>query len=196
MKKILFIIFMVGVVVCLSGCGANEEAGGLLNDTYNVEISVKDMGKIKLELDAKTAPITVRNFIELAEDGFYDGLTFHRIIGGFMIQGGDPNGDGSGGSEKTIKGEFSKNGVKNDISHKRGVISMARSNDYDSASSQFFIVHKDSLYLNGEYAAFGHVSEGMDVVDKIVEETSVADKESGYVFKDEQPVIEYIKVLE
>lgn len=196
MKKILFIIFMVGVVVCLSGCGANEEAGGPLNDTYNVEISVKDMGKIKLELDAKTAPITVRNFIELAEDGFYDGLTFHRIIGGFMIQGGDPNGDGSGGSEKTIKGEFSKNGVKNDISHKRGVISMARSNDYDSASSQFFIVHKDSLYLNGEYAAFGHVSEGMDVVDKIVEETSVADKESGYVFKDEQPVIEYIKVLE
>lgn len=196
MKKILFIIFMVGVVVCLSGCGANEEAGGPLNDTYNVEISVKDMGKIKLELDAKTAPITVRNFIELAEDGFYDGLTFHRIIGGFMIQGGDPNGDGSGGSEKTIKGEFSKNGVKNDISHKRGVISMARSNDYDSASSQFFIVHKDSLYLNGEYAAFGHVSEGMDVVDRIVEETSVADKESGYVFKDEQPVIEYIKVLE
>lgn len=196
MKKILFIIFMVGVVVCLSGCGANEEAGGPLNDTYNVEISVKDMGKIKLELDAKTAPITVRNFIELAEDGFYDGLTFHRIIGGFMIQGGDPNGDGSGGSEKTIKGEFSKNGVKNDISHKRGVISMARSNDYDSASSQFFIVHKDSLHLNGEYAAFGHVSEGMDVVDKIVEETSVADKESGYVFKDEQPVIEYIKVLE
>ena len=131
------------------------------------EIEVKDYGTIKVELDADTAPISVTNFVKLAQEHFYDGLTFHRIIDGFMIQGGDPEGTGRGGSDETIKGEFSENGVKNDISHERGVISMARSSDPDSASSQFFIVQSDSTYLDGQYAAFGHVTEGMDIVDQI-----------------------------
>lgn len=184
---------MIGVVICLSGCGTKEDA---LQDTYNVEIGIKDMGTIKVELDAKTAPITVKNFIDLVESGFYDGLTFHRIIEGFMIQGGDPQANGTGNGPKTIKGEFKENGVKNDIKHTRGTISMARGEDFNSASCQFFIVHEDSTDLDGKYAAFGHVTEGMDIVDKIAEDTPVADKKSGYVFKDDQPVIEYVKVLE
>ena len=130
-------------------------------------ITMQDGGVIKLELYPDKAPITVENFTKLAKEGFYDGLIFHRVISGFMIQGGDPEGTGFGGSDKTIKGEFSDNGVKNDISHKRGVISMARSQKYDSASSQFFICHADATFLDGQYAAFGKVVEGMDVVDRI-----------------------------
>lgn len=132
-----------------------------------VQIEMTDGGIIKLELDGSAAPITVENFLTLARAGFYDGLIFHRVIKDFMIQGGDPTGSGMGGAEKTIKGEFAKNGVQNPISHVRGVISMARANDPDSASSQFFIVHKDAKYLDGSYAAFGKVVEGMDVVDRI-----------------------------
>ena len=132
-----------------------------------VQIEMTDGGIIKLELDSSAAPITVENFLTLARAGFYDGLIFHRVIKDFMIQGGDPTGSGMGGAEKTIKGEFAKNGVQNPISHDRGVISMARANDPDSASSQFFIVHKDAKYLDGSYAAFGKVVEGMDVVDRI-----------------------------
>ena len=179
---------MLGVVVCLSGCGSKDEI-----KTYNVEMKIKDKGIIKLELDAEQAPITVKNFIKLVEDGFYDGLTFHRVVENFMIQGGDPLGTGLGGSEKKIKGEFELNGVNNEIKHTRGTISMARSKDYDSASSQFFIVHKDSPHLNGQYAAFGHVTEGMDIVDDIAENTPVEDE---YVAKKDQPIIEYIKVIE
>ena len=163
----------------------NEE---LLTGLHHVTIDVQDYGTISLELDADTAPISVTNFINLANEGFYDGLTFHRIISGFMIQGGDPNGNGTGGSEKTIKGEFSANGVENDISHVRGVISMARANDPDSGSSQFFIVHEDSTSLDGQYAAFGHVTEGMDVVDAICEAVPVQDK-NGTVAAADQPVI-------
>jgi len=122
---------------------------------------------IKIELDHKAAPITAANFEELVKEGFYDGLTFHRVIRGFMIQGGDPLGNGMGGSKKTIKGEFASNGVNNPIEHKRGVISMARSMMPDSASSQFFIMHEDAPHLDGNYAAFGHVVEGMDAVDEI-----------------------------
>ena len=132
-----------------------------------VQIEMTDGGIIKLELDSSAAPITVENFLALAKAGFYDGLIFHRVIKDFMIQGGDPTGSGMGGAEKTIKGEFAKNGVQNPISHVRGVLSMARANDPDSASSQFFIVHKDAKYLDGSYAAFGKVVEGMDVVDRI-----------------------------
>ncbi len=131
----------------------------------------------------------------LAEDGFYDGLTFHRIIDGFMIQGGDPLGNGTGGSDTNIKGEFAKNGIDNSISHKRGVISMARSGDPDSASSQFFIVHEDSTFLDGEYAAFGHVTEGMDIVDQICKDTPVQD-DNGTVGTDDQPVINTVKVID
>lgn len=174
---------------------ASEEEEDYLEGLHHVEIEVQDYGTIKLELDADTAPISVTNFIRLADDGFYDGLTFHRIISGFMIQGGDPKGNGTGGSDQTIKGEFSKNGVENDISHVRGVISMARSNDPDSASSQFFIVHEDSLFLDGNYAAFGHVTEGMDVVDKICEDTPVQD-DNGTVDKDDQPAITAVRVID
>ena len=145
-----------------------SEDGELLTGLHHVTIDVQDYGTISLELDADTAPISVTNFINLANEGFYDGLTFHRIISGFMIQGGDPNGNGTGGSEKTIKGEFSANGVENDISHVRGVISMARANDPDSGSSQFFIVHEDSTFLDGQYAAFGHRSNFLEKTDLMV----------------------------
>lgn len=160
-----------------------------------VKISVKDYGDIVVQLDDEAAPLTVENFVNLVKDGFYDGLTFHRIIDGFMIQGGDPLGNGTGGSEETIKGEFSSNGVDNPISHKRGVISMARSNDPDSASSQFFIVQSDSTYLDGDYAGFGYVTSGMDIVDQICEDVPVQD-DNGTVASKDQPVIEKITVEE
>ena len=170
----------------------NEE---LLTGLHHVTIDVQDYGTISLELDADTAPISVTNFINLANEGFYDGLTFHRIISGFMIQGGDPHGNGTGGSEKTIKGEFSANGVENDISHVRGVISMARANDPDSGSSQVFIVHEDSTFLDGQYAAFGHVTDGMDVVDAICEAVPVQDN-NGTVAAADQPVITAVTVVD
>ncbi|MCM1164523.1 MAG: peptidylprolyl isomerase [Lachnospiraceae bacterium] len=142
-----------------------------------VVIEMENGGEIKLELYEDKAPITVRNFLDLVNSGFYNGLIFHRVIDGFMIQGGDPTGTGMGGSENKIKGEFSANGVPNDIKHERGVISMARSRANDSASSQFFIVHRDSLYLDGQYAAFGRVVEGMETVDGIAAvETDFNDK--------------------
>ncbi len=138
------------------------------NETTNtVQIEMSDGGKIVVELDEKSAPLTVKNFQKLVEQRFYDGLIFHRVISGFMIQGGDPQGTGMGGSKETVKGEFRANGVNNPISHERGVISMARSQFYNSASSQFFICHADAKFLDGQYAAFGKVVEGMDVVDRI-----------------------------
>ena len=192
MKKIglMFVIVLVGVFM-VTGCGKTEYLTGKIN----VEIEVKDYGTIAVELDADEAPITVTNFVNLVEDGFYDGLTFHRIIDGFMIQGGDPNGDGSGGSSRTIKGEFSSNGIDNSIDHVRGVISMARSSLPNSASSQFFIVQEDSPHLNGEYAAFGHVTSGMEIVDAICEDVQVEDT-NGTVLPENQPVIISIKVVE
>jgi peptidyl-prolyl cis-trans isomerase B (cyclophilin B) len=162
---------------------------------HHVKINVKDYGTISVELYGDEAPITVANFLELAKDGFYDGLTFHRIISGFMIQGGDPLGTGMGGSDQEIKGEFSSNGVENPLSHTRGAISMARSQIKDSASSQFFIVHEDSTFLDGDYACFGYVTEGMEVVDAICEDTKVEDN-NGSVAKANQPVIESIEVVD
>lgn len=132
-----------------------------------VEITMENGGTIKLELDASAAPITVENFEKLVREGFYDGLTFHRIIPGFMIQGGDPEGTGMGGPGYGIKGEFAQNGVDNPIRHTRGVISMARSMMPNSAGSQFFIMHQDAPHLDGSYAAFGRVVEGIEVVDGI-----------------------------
>lgn len=164
-----------------------------LTGIHHAGIDNKDYGSIEVELDADTAPITVTNFVKLAQDGFYDGLTFWRIIDGFMMQGGDPKGNGTGGADETIKGEFSSNGVKNDISHVRGTISMARSSDPDSASSQFFIVQSDSTFLDGDYAAFGHVTEGMDVVDQICKDAKPTD-DNGTIKADEQPVIESIQI--
>ena len=180
--------------------GSVEEASVLdtsqpLTGTHHAEIEVKDYGTIKVELDADTAPISVTNFVKLAQEHFYDGLTFHRIIDGFMIQGGDPEGTGRGGSGKTIKGEFSENGVENNISHERGVISMARSSDPDSASSQFFIVQSDSTYLDGQYAAFGHVTEGMDIVDKICKDAEPTDN-NGTISAEKQPVMTSVTITD
>lgn len=171
---------------------ASEE---LLSGTHHAEIQVKDYGTITVELDADTAPITVTNFVNLAKDGFYDNLTFHRIMDGFMIQGGDPNGDGTGGADQTVKGEFSSNGVENEISHTGGTISMARAQDPDSASSQFFIVQEDSDYLDGNYAAFGHVTSGIEIVDQICKDVPVED-DNGTVKAENQPVIEKITITD
>lgn len=142
-----------------------------------VTIEMENGGIIKLELYPDIAPITVANFEKLAKEGFYDGLCFHRVIAGFMIQGGDPLGTGMGGAKENIKGEFSANGVNNTLSHKRGVISMARAQNYNSASSQFFIMHEDGTFLDGQYAAFGKVIEGIEVVDEIASvKTDMRDK--------------------
>lgn len=156
-----------------------------------VRITMKNGGVIDLELDAKAAPLTVENFLKLASEGFYDGLTFHRIIPGFMIQGGCPDGTGMGGPGWHIKGEFKRNGWDNPIRHTRGVISMARSMDPNSAGSQFFIMHADADHLDGNYAAFGHVVAGMDVVDEI------AGVRTGYGDKPVEPVVmESVRVVE
>jgi peptidyl-prolyl cis-trans isomerase B (cyclophilin B) len=196
-KLISFGLISLLVITLLSGCGSKNVG------VHHVEIEVENYGVIKVELNGDIAPITVKNFISLAKDGFYDGLTFHRIIDGFMIQGGDPNADGPGGSAKKIKGEFSANGVENNISHVRGVISMARKGEnpytgeknYNSASSQFFIVHRDAPHLNGKYAAFGFVTEGMEIVDAICKDTPVTDS-NGTVVKSKQPVIKEIRVID
>lgn len=166
----------------------------MLTGKHTVEIETRDYGTISVELDADHAPISTENFLRLAKNGFYNGLTFHRIISGFMIQGGDPLGNGTGGSDEQIKGEFSANGVQNPLKHTRGAISMARSMFHDSASSQFFIVHEDSPFLDGNYAVFGYVTKGIETVDKICEATPVLDS-NGTVAKDKQPVITAVRVL-
>ena len=208
MRKLLSICLAALLVLSLAGCGktrvvgitttskapaANEESQGV--GTHHAEIDIQDYGTITVELDGDIAPITVQNFMDLANDGFYDGLTFHRIIAGFMMQGGDPNGNGTGGSENTIKGEFSANGVENSLSHTRGAISMARSQAYDSASSQFFICHADSTFLDGQYACFGYVTDGMDVVDAVCEAAQPTD-DNGTIPADQQPVITAIRITD
>ena len=194
---LLLIVVLVAAVIVLFAVRGKKESTEAIDAAgkHHIEIQVKDYGTIKAELDGDTAPITVANFLKLAESGFYDGLTFHRIIDGFMIQGGDPKGNGTGGADKTIKGEFSQNGVENKLSHVRGTVSMARSQDMDSASSQFFIVQSDCTYLDGQYAAFGTVTEGMELVDKICKDTPVQDN-NGTVSAADQPVIESIKVID
>lgn len=185
---IIILILLVFLVINKKPKESSDDL--MLSGKYNVEIIVKDYGKIKLELDADTAPITVTNFINLVNRKYYDGTKFHRIMEGFMIQGG------AGSEDLTpIKGEFSSNGIKNDISHVRGVISMARTSIPDSATSQFFIVHEDSKFLDGNYAAFGHVTEGIEVVDKIAEDSNPTD-DNGTIRESEQPIIESIRVIE
>lgn len=213
LKKLKWSILSIGMIFSMIGCSnvSTSEEGteldvkveeelepeetDLLSGLHQVEIVVKDFGSIIVELDADVAPITVTNFMKLVEEGFYDGLTFHRVISGFMIQGGDPDGNGTGGSGTSITGEFSMNTIKNDISHTRGVISMARSANMNSASSQFFIMHQDATQLDGQYAAFGHVTEGMEIVDQICELTKVQDY-NGTVDPVDQPIIEKITIIE
>ena len=197
MKKVFALMLAVLCLLSLlSGCKKEEEADSpYLKGLHHIEIEVQDYGTIAAELDADTAPISVTNFINLAKDGFYDGLTFHRVMTGFMIQGGDPKGNGTGGSENPIRGEFELNGVENNLSHVRGVLSMARAKDYNSGSSQFFIVHEDSTFLDGSYAAFGWVTSGMEVVDAICEDTPVTD-DNGTVPRSFQPIITAIRVID
>ena len=188
---LVLVAFLAFSCVMLSGCGG-EESGS--KDSNTAVIDIKDYGKITIELNPDEAPITVANFKKLVNEGFYDGLTFHRIMEGFMMQGGDPLGNGTGGSEEEIKGEFSSNGVENPLSHTRGAVSMARSMDPDSASSQFFIVHEDSVFLDGDYAVFGYVTEGLEVVDKVCTTAKPTDS-NGTIPADEQPVITSIKLV-
>lgn len=203
------------VALALVGCGSSTAGGdGAAQDAattaqdavdpddpyatgvHHARIEVEGYGTIEVTLNANVAPIAVSNFCHLAEEGFYDGLTFHRVVPGFVVQGGDPAGDGTGGSDATIKGEFSDNGVENSIPHVRGTISMARSSDPDSASSQFFICVDTASSLDGQYAAFGNVTSGMEVVDAICAEVPVADEASGLVAADDQPVISTIEILD
>lgn len=196
-----FIPLLLILLLLLTGCTAKDATqdgvitSSSLTGTYYVQIDVKDYGSITAELYADIAPITVENFLNLVDSGFYNGLTFHRIISGFMIQGGDPNGDGTGGAEMKIKGEFSQNGVENNLKHTRGVLSMARSSAHDSASSQFFIMHAAAPHLDGAYAAFGCVLSGMDVVDAICKNTPVTNSNGG-VATANQPIIERIQRIE
>ena len=207
-RKAVFLAVMLAMVLSLCGCGKTQTAQSTqpaaesakaavepFTKVRHAEITVKDYGTIKLELDEGTAPITVENFIKLAKDGFYDGVTFHRIMDGFMIQGGDPLGNGTGGSKDKIKGEFTSNGVNNPISHVKGVISMARANDPNSASSQFFITVADSTFLDGSYAAFGRVTEGQEVADQIAKDAKPVDN-NGTIPAAAQPVIEKIIITD
>ena len=203
MKKLLICLLAL-TLACAPACaegfwgllgGAVNTVENLYADPVVIEITVADYGVITAELYPNLAPVTVENFIGLVNEGFYDGLTFHRIISGFMIQGGCPLGNGTGGSGRNIRGEFASNGVANPLNHERGVLSMARSSAPNSASSQFFIMHEDSPWLDGEYAAFGRVLNGMEVVDAICANTPVTDG-NGSVLKANQPVITSIRVVE
>lgn len=219
MSRRSFLLASLGVAsLCLAGCGSGASgaastsaasasavpsssasscvtsaSGEYASGMHHAMIEVEGYGAIKLELDADVAPVTVANFAKLAGEGFYDGLTFHRIIEGFMVQGGDPNGNGTGGSDEKIVGEFSDNGHPNSISHVRGTISMARSQAYNSASSQFFIMQADTPSLDGQYAAFGHVTEGMDVVDAMCEAARPTDN-NGTIAAADQPRIASVKM--
>lgn len=197
MKKfICSLLCLLMICVGFTACGNNDtntdKPSDVTSGLHHVEMVIKDYGTVKLELNADEAPITVENFINLANEGFYDGVPFHRLDKDFVLQGGDPDGDGIGGSDKSIKGEFAANGVQNNIKHNRGVISMARTGDPNSASSQFFICLEDSNFLDGSYAAFGCVTEGMDVIDAIRDNTP----ESNNIPKAQQPIIETIKVID
>ena len=192
--KIIAAAAVFALLLVAAGCAASAdtEQSSSASGSY-ADIVIENYGTITIALDAEAAPETVSNFISLAESGFYDGLTFHRIVEGFMMQGGDPEGTGYGGSDTTITGEFSANGFDNSLSHTRGTVSMARSDDYNSASSQFFIVQEDSTYLDGAYAAFGQVTSGMDIVDQICADAEPIDG-NGLLAADAQPVMTSVTI--
>ncbi len=199
-QKALYITMMAGALVVLAICLAliilpevSGSGSGGSADIY-ADITVKNYGTITVKLEPEKAPETVENFVKLAESGFYDGLTFHRIMEGFMMQGGAPKGNGTGSSSQKIKGEFAANGfTQNDLKHTAGAISMARGNGYNSGSCQFFIVHEDSYSLDGLYACFGYVTKGMEIVDKICTDAKPTDN-NGTIPKDQQPIIESVKI--
>ena len=214
MKRLILFVLAVGLLLTLCGCKSAYTTAGTTGEPatnpattdgnknenkldptlkYYAEIEIENYGKITILLAQDVAPITCANFVKLAKSGFYDGLTFHRIMAGFMMQGGDPEGTGFGGSEETIFGEFAINGFMNTLSHKRGIISMARSKANNSASSQFFIVHQDSTFLDGSYAAFGYVTEGMDVVDAICAAAKPTD-DNGSIPWDARPVMTSVTI--
>lgn len=209
-----YLKYILAILMCLAlipaaACGSSSAGGSAAyltekseelpmldpDTTYEAVIDVEEYGTITFTLRQDAAPVSAANFVNLAKNGFYDGLTFHRIINGFMIQGGDPNGNGSGGSDQAVVGEFKSNGHDNPISHVRGVVSMARAQDPNSGSSQFFIVQAGSDYLDGNYAAFGEVTEGMEVVDQICSDVPVQDN-NGTVKAEDQPVIKSITIRE
>ena len=207
--RTILVALMTLSLIMLAGCGGGSSEQAEAPDTsqpelvkaadpigiHHAEIEIEGYGTVSVELDGDTAPLTVQNFMDLANAGFYNGLTFHRIIDGFMIQGGDPNGDGTGGSGKNITGEFAANGYENNIAHTKGVISMARAQDPDSASSQFFIMVADAPHLDGMYAAFGHVTDGQDIVDKIAADAKPLD-DNGTIAAEDQPVITSVKIID
>lgn len=218
MKKLFAVAMAAAMVFTMAACGGNGETTNstdtndtanssvdanipgtytpdLLDEgkTYYADIDIKDYGKITIKLNQAQAPVTCANFVALAESGFYDGLTFHRIISGFMMQGGDPEGTGMGGSDNNIVGEFSANGYENNIMHLRGTVSMARASDPNSASSQFFICHDDCVSLDGKYAAFGTVEEGMDVVDTVCFEAEPTDN-NGTIPAENQPIMNSVTI--
>lgn len=185
------LVLIIATVITLCTVFSKKHKGA-----YYVEMTVENYGTIILKLDCKAAPKTVKNFVRLVKKDFYNGLTFHRVIEDFMIQGGDPKANGTGDSGREIIGEFSSNGYYNPINHERGVISMARGEDPNSASCQFFIVHETSPHLDGNYAAFGYVIKGMDVVDKIVEKTAIFGNSNGLISdKSKQAVISEMKLI-
>lgn len=195
-KLTAFLLFIC-LLFCLCSCesGVPYEKKEKLYGTHTAIMTVKDFGEVKLELYGDIAPVTVANFVRLINEDFYDGLTFHRAIEGYMLQGGDPNGDGTGNTAPRIYGEFINNGFENKLSHTKGVLSMARSRDYNSASCQFFIMVGDETRLDGDYAAFGKVVEGMDIIESVMASIKTNDSD-GLISPEKQPVIEKIEMVE
>ncbi len=195
--KLFAFLISICLLFCLCGCenGLPYEKNEKLYGTHTAIMTVKDFGEVKLELYGDIAPVTVANFVRLINEGFYDGLTFHRAIEGYMLQGGDPNGDGTGNTAPRIYGEFKNNGFENTLSHTKGVLSMARSRDYNSASCQFFIMVGDETRLDGDYAAFGKVIEGMDIIESVMASIKTNDSD-GLISPEKQPIIEKIVMVE
>ncbi len=192
MKKLIAGLMISILLAACSDNATKDDQDGPSNTILAV-MEIENYGEVTIELYEDIAPETVANFVKLAESGFYDGLTFHRIIDGFMVQGGDPSGNGTGGSGETIKGEFSSNGFENDLKHEDGVISMARAKNPDSASSQFFIMVNSAPHLDGNYAAFGKVTEGLEYIHQMAKDANPID-DNGTILPEEQPVIIYIRI--
>lgn len=190
---LIFACFLISLCGCESGLPYEKEEK--LFGTHTAVMTIKDFGEVKIELYGDIAPVTVANFVKLINKGFYNGLTFHRAIDGYMLQGGDPNGDGTGNSATRIYGEFKNNGFENSLSHKKGVLSMARMRDYNSATCQFFIMVGDETRLDGDYAAFGKVTEGMDIIESVMASIKTNDP-NGLITPENQPIIERIEMLE